>query len=166
MFSKSFNADIAITLLTVILLWRIVVRLLFSYGGVVVDEDEGAVVFRIDVSLCALIARTEVTLQRTLVDVVFPILHILLLLTDGSYEGSSFLLGSSCCPCHGLFVLCGETKTHEFLSGFQRRWEMSSRMASGMLLLRERGGVGRMEAALVEAGTRWSGRSWDEAECI
>jgi len=55
--------------------------------------------------------------------------------TDGSYAGSSILLAASCWPCHGRFVRCGDTSTQEPLSALKRRWEMSSRMASGMLLL-------------------------------
>ena len=52
-----------VSILTTILFWRIVICLFFPYCGIIVDENEGAVVFGVHISLCTLIARTEITLS-------------------------------------------------------------------------------------------------------
>jgi hypothetical protein len=69
--------------------------------------------------------------------------------TDGSYSGSVIFEGDSCCPlhkvrygsvnehlatyCHGLLVRCGETRSQLPRSGLYLRWDMSSRICSGIL---------------------------------
>jgi hypothetical protein len=50
--------------LTVFLFGRLIMRLLLLDRGVVVDEDECAFIFGVGVALCALVARTEITLPH------------------------------------------------------------------------------------------------------
>lgn len=62
--------------------------------AVVIDENEGILVFWVDIALCALVSRAEVALEvwsggihsRSLVH------------TDGSYSGRVILEGDSCWP--------------------------------------------------------------------
>lgn len=75
--------------------------------------------------------------------------------TEGSCLGRTFLLGSSCWPCQGRLVRCGETRIHEPRSWLKRRWEISLRMSSFCML-----GVFRCE--IDRAGGMESGRSWEE----
>ena len=50
--------------LTAFLFGWLIMRLLLLDRGVVVDEDEGALVFGVRVALRALVARAEITLPR------------------------------------------------------------------------------------------------------
>lgn len=83
--------------------------------------------------------------------------------TLGSYAGNTFLLDSSCWPCHGRFVRCGDTRTHDPFKGLYRRCDISSRIASGIVRFgevgTESGGVGR------EAELTWLGKSVKGNNC-
>ena len=53
-------------------------------------------------------------------------------LVQFAIAGGEHSFKSNCAPCHGLLVRCGLTSTQLLRRGLKRRWEMSSRIASGM----------------------------------
>lgn len=53
-------------------------------------------------------------------------------------------MGDGCVDahCQGRFVRCGDTSSHEAVSGLYLRWEMSSRTLSGIVNKADDGGGG------------------------
>lgn len=71
-----------------------VFSLRFLDGTVVVYKDEGVLVFRVHIALCAFVTGAEIALFLS----EWYIRGLEVMHTEGSYSGSVVLDGDSCCP--------------------------------------------------------------------
>ncbi len=106
---------------------KLVFCLLFLHRAVVVDEDEGALIVRVDIALGALVAGTEIALEAIRF-IALRTLWVCLVRKDRDLAASSskllpvgpwvrsgpdlrFVEAHPLSYCHGLFVRWGDTRT-------------------------------------------------------
>lgn len=114
---------------------RVVRRLFFLDGAIIIDEDKGAVVLGIGVALGTLVSGTQVAAGIILGESGLGGALLLSSAIAIQYPMSffSWLLLLRMTYCQGRLVLWGETKMCEPRRGLNLRWEMSSRTLSTMM---------------------------------